>query len=1158
MKNKLFRKVICALLSATLLFGAVGITSSAAGGLKYDPTDEHPYIVPSKEDMANLIGVLSYDEYRESYKDAVSGPDVSDFVINVVESLKPGSDAYRVSDSTNCQNSMSETPDNWVTFGDKADSSVYLPATGEATWNFDLPISKAGHYFIKIKYFNCITSESSVSVIERGFMIDGKIPFNEVSSITLDKSWAYQNVTTVVEDVADLNEKSYDVKYELVNSNDDSKGWYKIVTTVENGKKTVVTYKISQDINGNSMAPGAVAYPTWNEYYLQDASGYHSGYFSFYFANGAHEITLSASRDPVIIESITLEPATEQNEIDSYQQYLDKHSGGKAPTPVENGSIRIEAEFPDYISDSSVAPSNDNTSAITEPISSGAQLYNVIGETGYSAVGQWAAYKFRVKSTGFYNFGMRFKQSALQGMFVCRAFKLSGGEYGSTPVAPFLEAFSAEFDYHKDWQSSFVSAEIGRYDENGNPIIGEDGNQLTEEKNLMFYFEEGVEYTLYLECSLGTLKNYVQRVESTLNKINAAYLRILQLTGTDPDKNVTYNFFGVMPEVLITFLEESKELRAVKAGLEELCGTNGSHLATLETIALLLETMGVDNGIKIPENMSTLKSYLGTLGTWINSSKSGSMIVDSICVVPTVEGQDGPVSNDAALPKAKAGFFKSIWFEIKSFFYSFIVRYDQMGVTQDRKDSAKNVEVWLATGRDQSNVWRTMIDAKGSFTDSTGVAVNLKLVAGGTLLPSILASKGPDVYIGLGAGDVINYAIRDAVIGINGLDNKHLSAEENALFTSTYYTYTDAQGNILAPTTEYRGEENLAFVSNNFTDAVNGNFASAAMDTVTLLDKTYGIPQTMGFAMMFYRMDVLAELDQAIPESWDELLSLLPVLQSKNLSMGVAYINALDFMIYQQGGSMWKYTDSEKYDSKYAGAKVDLDSNVALTAFDYVCRLYSDYSLPVSYDAANRFRTGEMPIIIGDYASIYNQLTVFATEIGGLWGFCSLPGSENKADDGTVSFNYNSLASITATVIPYGCDDLLSSWQFIQWQTGEKAQADYGNRMVAIIGPSAKYETANLKAIDNLSWTASEKAAIMNQMDNMSSIVNYPGSYIINRYMQFAFLDAVNDDVDAIDAMTSYISAINTEIARKREEFGLWIPTDAEPEPPEKATAGKN
>ena len=140
-------------------------------------------------------------------------------------------------------------------------------------------------------------------------------------------------------------------------------------------------------------------------------------------------------------------------------------------------------------------------------------------------------------------------------------------------------------------------------------------------------------------------------------------------------------------------------------------------------------------------------------------------------------------------------------------------------------------------------------------------------------------------------------------------------------------------------------------------------------------------------------------------------------------------------------------------------------------------------------------------------------------------------------------------ASVLADV--YVGEDLLPAWQFLQWQAGEKAQAEYGNRMVALIGPSAKYETANLKAINNLSWTAKEKRAIMNQMDHMSSVVNYPGSYIISRYMQFAFFDVVNDGANPIDAMTGYIDAINIEITRKREEFNLWTPESSDDEPPQ-------
>ena len=778
----------------------------------------------------------------------------------------------------------------------------------------------------------------------------------------------------------------------------------------------------------------------------------------------------------------------------------------------------IQAEFPDFVSDASVYPSNDKTSSATYPSTSSAQLYNVIGKNSFNALGQWAAYKFQVDDTGLYKLSMRFLQSSLQGMYICRGIKLSGGHYGETPVAPFAEAYDAQFSYSKDWQSKFIS------DSNG--------------EEFEFYFEEGVEYTLYVECSLGSLGTYIQDVENSLNAVNDAYLRILQLTGSAADEYRDYGFVEIMPDVLITLGKQAMELERVRLELKELCGTNGSHIATLGTIAILLDEMSRNDGYNIAGNMSNLKSNLGTLGTWINDSKKGQLLIDSISICPS-DAKKGDI------PSAKANFFKSIWFEIESFVYSFITDYDQMGVTETNADNDVSIDVWLAMGRDQSNIWRTMIDAQDGFTEKTGYPVNLKLVTGATLLPSILSGKGPDVYMGLGAATVINYAIRDAVLSVSGNNEKQLKDEvfqDEQIFTTTYYTYKDENGR--RTTTEYEGEEGLTFTSHTFQDYVDANFVQAAMDTLTLQEKTYGLPQTLAFSMMFYRMDVLAELEVDVPNTWTALLELLPVLQSNNMSIGVSYVLALDFMLYQKGGSMWYYADvdSPDFDPDYAGSKVALDTNIAKESFDYVCRMFSDYSFPVSYDAANRFRTGEMPILIGSYEDLYNKLVVYATEIEGLWEFCQLTGCETTDEDGRIlSINYDSLASVTASVLLHGNkgEERFAAWEFMQWQTSREAQANYGNKMVAILGPSAKYETANINAIADLSWTASERKAIMDQIENMSSIVNFPGSYYIGRYVKFAFLDAVNKGVDPVEALSTYIDAINAEITRKREEFGL-------------------
>jgi hypothetical protein len=70
-------------------------------------------------------------------------------------------------------------------------------------------------------------------------------------------------------------------------------------------------------------------------------------------------------------------------------------------------------------------------------------------------------------------------------------------------------------------------------------------------------------------------------------------------------------------------------------------------------------------------------------------------------------------------------------------------------------------------------------------------------------------------------------------------------------------------------------------------------------------------------------------------------------------------------------------------------------------------------------------------------------------------------------------------------------------------------------------------------------WTRAEYEQLALQYNNLASIPNYPGSYIIGRYTNFAFLAAYNDNANPVDELRSYITTINKEITRKRAEFGL-------------------
>lgn len=959
-----------------------------------------------------------------------------------------------------------------VSFGEYGGKDALLsPVSGTLAWQVTIPAS--GRYGIEIEYYPL--GENS-SAIERVLYLDGKVPFAQARYLTLSKNWKY-SYTASENGTLGLNGAYVD----------------------ENG---YVYFR--QDVNGNQLKPAAVMTPEWMTYQFSDPDGFHQGAFEFYFDNennktgSLHTIALASTREAMAIKAIRVFPV---EDLPSYADVLASYKDAGYTAVGKDASIRIETEAPYSMSDTSVSAGNDRTSAVNSPNSSGAQMQNVLGSQSYDTIGQWASYRFTVTETGLYTISIRCKQDKLAGMYTSRTLRLAGGDYGDELAVPFAEAYNCRFNYDKAWQIVTLG----------------DGESVFQ-----FYFEEGETYTLSLDVSLGTLSSVIEEVERSLDVINDCYLEILKLTGAQPDEYRDYRFGRVMPNTVRNLNLEHKALTKTSELLTALSGSKGAHVATLDQVAYLLGVMG-SNEDKIAENLDDLKSYIGTLGTWLNTSKQQSLMMDYIVVSgssnDTYDLTFTPVLDEQY--KVNANFLESIWYEITSFFTSFFVDYNQMGVTTppnkdgNENDDLAHVEVWLATGRDQANIWRALIDSSFSSTEAgEGVAVDLKLVDGGTLLPSVLAKQGPDVYIGLDSGSVINYAIRSAVLPLN---NNPDTAEHKADLQETLKDFNEAT---LVPLTMY--------------------------------NKIYGVPETVSFSMMFYRKDTLADLGLDVPQTWDDLLTCVPVLQNSNMQIGIP--GDYNLFLYQRGGDRWSYQGTNYSGTKYADLMADEEfstyfdymqiaygEDIALDAFRYMTRFFTDYSFPIAFDGANRFRTGEMPIIIGDAVGLYNQLTVFATEIRGLWMFTNVPGTVRS--DGTVS--NMAIAGVGAIVMMNGVEDPAASWKFMKWIISPDVQATYGNSMVALIGPAAKYNTANMKALSKMSWTTEEYENLYSQFNNLATIPNYPGAYIIDRYLSFAYLNTVNNGADPVEELQSYIKTINKEINRKREEFELPILPDS-------------
>ena len=1051
MRRTKFQRITALILAILLLFG--GTISAAAADNSASVTDK------TTSDIKALLNAISYEKYSEDKKDVPNATE--EIVIDATAEYKFVAKDGTVYDQTSKIDDANKANLAYVdTFDGK--KGLYLPGVGSASWITD-KITSAAKYNIVIEYYPI---QNKSAAIERIFKVNGVVPFAEARYLTISKIWR-----NVYPDGAFLVPEGESASTYLAKANEigikareeqRTDGTYVVYTMPEYWTKNLADVVDEQtirfftnDIDMNEIRSSLEQDPEWTEYQFKDSNGFTFTPFAFAFepeadknGNISMEFTLEAVNEPIVISEIRLVPI---EELPTYSEYRKQFEN----EPEGVGKIKIEAEYFDATSSQTVYPIEDRTNAVNSPSSTKRTLLNTVGGEKWQTAGQWVTYRFSVDESGMYQFATKFRQNVLDGMYTSRALYIysddtvAEGEKGYYDGIPFEEATEMQFAYADQWQSNCFN--------NG-------------ETEFEFYFKKGVVYTIKLEVSLGNMGPVVNTVQNSLNSINNDYLNILKLTGTNPDDYRDYGFNRIMPDTMVDFIIQSRTLYAISAQIQEISNGKSSMTATLERVAWLLERMGTDPENEVAKNLDQLKSYIGTLGTWLSDAKTQPLQLDYIVVQPKSE----------ELPVAVAGFWKSFTHEISSFIQSFFRNYDRMGAIEEVEEG-EAVEVWLAYGRDQSQVIRSLIN--NDFTPHTEIPVNLKLVAGGTLLPSILSGRGPDVYIGIGQGDVINYAIRGALL----------------------------------PIEHYEGFEEVA-----------GYFNEAAMIVMEIEDAdgvmhTYGLPETQAFEMMFVREDILADLNIEIPKTWDDVLEAVPILQANNMQIGM-HTNYQIFL-YQAGGEL--YADG--------GMRINLDSNVGLESFDTMCSFFTKYSFPYSYNFANRFRTGEMPIGFATYAATYNQLKVFATEIEGLWAFYPVPGYEDQ--EGNI--NNVSVSAASAIVMITDCDNEQGAWEFMKWHVGDQCQTDYSNEMVAIIGPSAKHATANIKALESLPWTSAEYEQLALQFNNLASIPNYPGSYIIGRYTSFAFLAAYNDGKDPVEQLQSYITTINKEITRKREEFGL-------------------
>ncbi len=586
------------------------------------------------------------------------------------------------------------------------------------------------------------------------------------------------------------------------------------------------------------------------------------------------------------------------------------------------------------------------------------------------------------------------------------------------------------------------------------------------------------QHELSLECVPGEIGECMRTLDGIVEEVNSYYLKIRMITGPNPDKYTDYYVHREMPELIPDFQRLSSELRGVKDYIETLSDQKGSEAAALERLAMVLDYC-VKKPNKIPNQIGNgaIKDNVSSVSSWMKNYRTQPLEIDYIEVAPASQ----------QFKSIKSSFGKSLSFGARSFFGSFFEDYT---VLSDTKKGSVNV--WSSLGRDQTNVVKQMVDSE--FNGNYGVDVAINLVQGG-IMEAVLAGKGPDVAIFIGGEYPVNLAIRELLVPLNGMDGYDEVVSRYAPSTIVPYTYNN---------------------------------------------QTYVIPLTRNFPMMFYRKDMLSEIEiYNSPETWQDLIDMLPAFQRNYMQPGLILpgnVNGTAISPATESGHTFALLMLQSGLNYYNEdqTRTTFDSQEAVEAFDMWTKFYTTYGFDQAYDAFTRFRTGESPIVIQDYCGFYNQLNTAAPEIKGLWDFAPVPGTP-----GENGVNHAANSAGSGAMILSSCKDPNAAWTFIKWFSDTDQMVEYANNVEGVMGAMGRVAPADPEVLKKLNWSKSDLEKITAQMEQLDEIPIIPSSYVVTRGVMNAFRAVVNDHDNARETLRWYNKDINKEITRKRKNLGL-------------------
>ncbi|UVI28363.1 extracellular solute-binding protein [Paenibacillus spongiae] len=600
-----------------------------------------------------------------------------------------------------------------------------------------------------------------------------------------------------------------------------------------------------------------------------------------------------------------------------------------------------------------------------------------------------------------------------------------------------------------------------------------------------FYLTKGT-HRLRLIADASTVKPAVIALQQKVKEIAAIDRDIRIITGNygmgssmNLDTGRTWEIKTYDPDIDTKLARIIEDLKKIRDYVNGLNQHVTDPTTAISSAVHNLEEL-LDDVNEIPNKVQLLSDIQASLGTWMKPMESQALQLDYI-VVRSPEAKPG---------LKEPGTWDRIRYSTVNFGRTFFQTYDLKDVNEEDA-----ITVWVQRGRDYVDLLQKQIEQ--DFTPSTGIKVNVNLMPNpNVLMLGNAAGDQPDVALGVGMEMPVDFAMRGASADLTRFDG-------------------------------------FAEVEQRFNPGV--------MRSYKFDGGTYALPETQSFMALFYRTDVLEQLNLTPPDTWEDVMRMLPTLQDNGKTF---FYPAKEFAMpfYQHGTEF--YTPD--------GMNAKLNDNPSITAFKQWTDWFSKYDLPKDVPAFfNHFRFGDIPIGIADF-NTYIQLQVAAPEIMGRWKMAPLPGI--KQPDGSVA--RWSMQPTQSAMIMKNSENQERAWTFLQWWTSAGVQAQYANDIESFAGIEYRWNTANIEAMKLLPWPSEDLAVLTEQSRWAKNMPYVPGYYFLGREMDFAWNNTVISRMAPQEALEKSAVSLQREMVRKQEELGFGPETDMHVPPHNKPYEG--